>query len=189
MNQPNLGKKIAELRKAKGYTQEELVEKCNISVRTLQRIESGEAAPRSYTIKIIFAALDYNYYDSSEIRFNKTGSIIFYRLEQFYRYFLDLFNFKTNKMKKIAILSIMFSAIVFGLFAIVTEAKAQKEDKTSNPTNDKKVAEDQLKNRGLNYIDFTAYGSIRGENGELIARDIEFNLSGVKVKVNLIMIN
>jgi len=36
MNQPDLGKKIAELRKAKGLTQEELVEKCNLSVRTLQ---------------------------------------------------------------------------------------------------------------------------------------------------------
>ena len=55
MNQPDLGKKIAELRKAKGFTQEELVEKCNLSVRTLQRIESGEVTPRSYTVKIIFA--------------------------------------------------------------------------------------------------------------------------------------
>jgi transcriptional regulator with XRE-family HTH domain len=30
MKQPELGKKISELRKAKGLTQEELVEKCNI---------------------------------------------------------------------------------------------------------------------------------------------------------------
>jgi transcriptional regulator with XRE-family HTH domain len=45
IQQPNLGKKIAKLRKAKGLTQEELVEKCNISVRTLQRIEAGEVAP------------------------------------------------------------------------------------------------------------------------------------------------
>ncbi|MGM0473729.1 MAG: helix-turn-helix domain-containing protein [Bacteroidota bacterium] len=39
MAQPELGKRIAELRKARGLTQEELVEKCNLSVRTLQRIE------------------------------------------------------------------------------------------------------------------------------------------------------
>ena len=58
LNQPDLGKKIAELRKAKGLTQEELVEKCNLSVRTLQRIESGDVVPRSYTIKTIFTALD-----------------------------------------------------------------------------------------------------------------------------------
>lgn len=58
MVQPNLGKKMAEMRKAKGFTQEELAEKCNINVRTLQRIESGEVTPRSYTAKVIFAALD-----------------------------------------------------------------------------------------------------------------------------------
>ena len=60
MRQPALGIKIAELRKAKGLTQEELVEKCNISVRTIQRIETGEVTPRSYTIKTILAALDYD---------------------------------------------------------------------------------------------------------------------------------
>tara|TARA_R110001583_G_scaffold63217_2_gene185286 strand:- start:10276 stop:11127 length:852 start_codon:yes stop_codon:yes gene_type:complete len=58
MKQPELGKKISELRKAKGLTQEELVEKCNIGVRTIQRIEAGEVTPRSYTIKIILDALE-----------------------------------------------------------------------------------------------------------------------------------
>lgn len=57
MNQPELGRKIAELRKAKGLTQEELVEECNISVRTIQRIESGDVTPRSYTIKSILGVL------------------------------------------------------------------------------------------------------------------------------------
>ncbi len=60
MKQPELGRKISELRKEKGLTQEELVDKCNISVRTLQRIESGEVIPRSYTVKTILAALDYD---------------------------------------------------------------------------------------------------------------------------------
>jgi transcriptional regulator with XRE-family HTH domain len=60
MKQPDLGKKISGLRKDKGLTQEELVDKCNISVRTLQRIESGEVTPRSYTVKTILAALDYD---------------------------------------------------------------------------------------------------------------------------------
>jgi transcriptional regulator with XRE-family HTH domain len=58
MKQPELGKKISELRKAQGLTQEELVEKCNIGVRTIQRIEAGEVTPRSYTIKTILAALE-----------------------------------------------------------------------------------------------------------------------------------
>lgn len=60
MKQPELGRKITLLRKEKGFTQEELVDKCNISVRTLQRIEAGEVTPRSYTVKTILAALDYD---------------------------------------------------------------------------------------------------------------------------------
>ena len=67
MKQPELGKKISELRKDKGLTQEELVDKCNISVRTLQRIESGEVTPRSYTVKTILAALDYDLSKISDI--------------------------------------------------------------------------------------------------------------------------
>ncbi len=58
MKQPQLGKKLTELRKKKGLTQEELVDICNISVRTIQRIESGEVVPRTSTLKIILAALD-----------------------------------------------------------------------------------------------------------------------------------
>ena len=61
IKQPELGKKISELRKAKGLTQEELVEKCNLNVRTIQRIEAGEVTPRSYTIKALFEALDYKW--------------------------------------------------------------------------------------------------------------------------------
>lgn len=61
MKQPELGQKILDLRKKKGLTQEDLVEKCNINVRTIQRIEAGEVSPRPYTIKTILAALDYDF--------------------------------------------------------------------------------------------------------------------------------
>ncbi|MEN8815624.1 MAG: helix-turn-helix domain-containing protein [Nonlabens sp.] len=57
MNQPELGNYIAALRKEQGLTQEELVEKCNINVRTIQRIENGDVTPRSYTVKNILEAL------------------------------------------------------------------------------------------------------------------------------------
>jgi len=60
MKQPQLGKTISDLRKQKGLTQEELVNLCNISVRTIQRIEAGEVTPRLYTIKTILSALDYD---------------------------------------------------------------------------------------------------------------------------------
>lgn len=58
MKQPELGLKIAGLRKQKNLTQEELVERCHVSVRTIQRIEAGEVIPRISTIKIILAAMD-----------------------------------------------------------------------------------------------------------------------------------
>ena len=58
MEQPKLGKIILEQRKASGLTQEELVARCNINVRTIQRIEAGEVTPRGHTIRSIFAALD-----------------------------------------------------------------------------------------------------------------------------------
>ena len=57
MKQPELGRKISELRKQKGFTQEELVEQCNINVRTIQRIEAGEVMPRSFTLKTILNVL------------------------------------------------------------------------------------------------------------------------------------
>ena len=66
MKQPQLGQKILELRQQKGLTQEELVEQCNISVRTIQRIEAGETMPRVYTIKTILSALDRDLDDLQE---------------------------------------------------------------------------------------------------------------------------
>ena len=75
MKQPELGNKILELRKAKGLTQEELVERCNISVRTIQRIETGDVNPRSYTIKTILEALESDYNElHSDSSFSKSVS-------------------------------------------------------------------------------------------------------------------
>ena len=63
MRQPELGKKLTELRQQKSLTQEELVEACNVSVRTIQRIEAGEVTPRTSTIKILLAALGESFDD------------------------------------------------------------------------------------------------------------------------------
>lgn len=62
MKQPELGKKIADLRKEQNLTQDELVERCNVNVRTLQRIESGEVTPRPSTLRIITEALGQDFY-------------------------------------------------------------------------------------------------------------------------------
>ena len=54
----SLPQKVVAARKKKGLTQEELANITNITVRTIQRIESGETTPRSFTLKAIAAALD-----------------------------------------------------------------------------------------------------------------------------------
>lgn len=118
MDQPALGKKISELRKAKGMTQEELACKCKLNIRSLQRIESGEVYPRSYTIKAIFEALDYDLYEAEKIEpvedIKTTSNAGFKKLSgQVYRYSIDLFNLKTNKMKKLMILSALTLCLVF----------------------------------------------------------------------------
>lgn len=55
------GKKIAEARKLKGLTQEELADLSRINVRTIQRIEAGTNTPQSFTLKAIAKALELDY--------------------------------------------------------------------------------------------------------------------------------
>lgn len=57
MNTEELREQIIALRVKKGLTQENLAELCNIDIRTLQRIESGEVKPRAHTLNVIFKAL------------------------------------------------------------------------------------------------------------------------------------
>ena len=61
MQQPELGRRLTALRKEKRLTQEELVEKSHVSVRTIQRIEAGEVLPRMSTVKILLEALGERY--------------------------------------------------------------------------------------------------------------------------------
>jgi uncharacterized Tic20 family protein/DNA-binding Xre family transcriptional regulator len=60
MNQPDLGLKIAELRQQKGLTQERLAEYCEVSARTIQRIESGEVEPRAFTRNSLSNILEFD---------------------------------------------------------------------------------------------------------------------------------
>ena len=153
MKQPELGKKIAELRKAKSLTQEELVVKCNLNVRTLQRIESGVVIPRSYTLKTIFAALDYNMKDSFESmpnKFSKTRLVKSKWLEQFYRYLFNLFNLKTNTMKKLSILSSSFLIICICLFGLSSESNAQKKNESKSDIGKSKFIKSN--GRGIIYL-------------------------------------
>jgi len=61
MKQPELGEKISIIRKEKGYTQSDLAEECNVDIRTIQRIETGEVTPRIFTLRIINEKLGTNF--------------------------------------------------------------------------------------------------------------------------------
>lgn len=58
IEQPQLGIRIKQLREKKGLTQKDLSYQCNISERTLQRIENGYVKPRKYTLKVISNILE-----------------------------------------------------------------------------------------------------------------------------------
>ena len=60
MKQPDLGLKVSELRNEKGFTQEQLAEFCEVTPRTIQRIESGEVEPRAFTRNSLSNALEFD---------------------------------------------------------------------------------------------------------------------------------
>ena len=63
----SIGKKIYEIRKVKGYTQEDLAELSKINLRTIQRIENDKNEPRGKTLNLICDALEI---DPSEFQSN-----------------------------------------------------------------------------------------------------------------------
>ena len=122
MEQPNLGKRISEIRKAKGLTQQEFAEQCKVSARTLQRIENGVVTPRAYTVRAIFAALDSDFP-------KKDNPFMRIHFELVCNYLKDLFNLKINTMKKVSILTVAVLATGFGLFALCSKSNAQNNMK------------------------------------------------------------
>jgi len=127
MKQPELGKKISTLRQARGLTQTELAESCQLGIRTIQRIESAEVTPRSYTIKMIFSCLDYDFYNSEGgISFSdRLKSAFGWKAQHFQKHLIDLFNLKTNTMKKLTLLSSIPLLVVIGILLFNGESKAQ----------------------------------------------------------------
>ncbi|MGE9311984.1 helix-turn-helix domain-containing protein [Niabella sp. CJ426] len=68
-----LSKKIVLARKKQGLTQEELASLAQVTVRTIQRIESGESIPRSFTIKALARALETNFEELTNETQNEGG--------------------------------------------------------------------------------------------------------------------
>lgn len=58
METNSLSKNLIYQRKLKGYSQEELSGKTNVTVRTIQRIEKGDVNPHLQTVKLLAAALE-----------------------------------------------------------------------------------------------------------------------------------
>lgn len=57
-NHMSISSNVVAARKKSGFTQQELADKANITVRTLQRIETGRVSPRVFTVKAIATALN-----------------------------------------------------------------------------------------------------------------------------------
>jgi len=55
-----IGKKIRDVRKKKGLSQEELAESAKVNLRTIQRIENNESEPRGKTLNLICEVLELN---------------------------------------------------------------------------------------------------------------------------------
>ncbi len=58
METQSLAKNLVYQRKLKGYTQEELSDKTQVTVRTIQRIEKGDVNPHLQTVKLLAVALN-----------------------------------------------------------------------------------------------------------------------------------
>lgn len=114
MKQPALGQRLVSLRKEKNLTQEELVERSHVSVRTIQRIESGEVIPRLSTIKIIAKALAVDF--ESIVQTNQN------QMEENKNLVSGLFNPKGNS--ETGKTSLMTAAIAGMIYLILEIAKS-----------------------------------------------------------------
>ncbi|SNR14771.1 N-acetylmuramoyl-L-alanine amidase [Tenacibaculum jejuense] len=131
MKKTSFREKLIEVRTSKGLTQTEVANLCNISLRTIQRIESGTVTPRAYTIKQISEALGFDFFkvyddpdtyteEETKTKNNFQTSIGFVK---------DLFNLKTNTMKKVSILSSFCFLIATFIFLFSNKSNAQTSKK------------------------------------------------------------
>lgn len=58
-------KKIRDFREQKGWTQTDLADKTGLSLRTIQRVESGQSYPKGHTLKVLSKFVGENLSQSS----------------------------------------------------------------------------------------------------------------------------
>lgn len=130
MSKQEFRHKLIEARENKGLTQTEVADMCKLSVRTIQRIESGQVTPRSYTIKLISKNLDFEFFTNQESKnsYPIQNQLISSNYRSYLRYLIDLFNLKSNTMKKISILSTTLLLTAF-LFMTIFHLNGQSKTK------------------------------------------------------------
>ncbi len=149
MKKYDFGYKLIKARQAKGWTQMDLSEKSNISLRTIQRIESGQVNPRTYTLKqlSLIVGLDFSeILENSGDSKSKNSHSGFSLLKLILWHISDLFNLKTNTMKKVTILSSITIITAISLFSVITNSNAQSTNVSDS--------EDYIKSnsRGIIYL-------------------------------------
>lgn len=131
MKNNDFGEKLIKARQVKGWTQMDLAEKSNISLRTIQRIESGQVDPRAYTLKQLSEIIGLDFSETLKNSGDSNSQIpqSNFRLSKLILWYItDLFNLKTNTMRKVTILTFICGAICIGLFSLTAESKAQDID-------------------------------------------------------------
>lgn len=181
----DFGTRLIEIRKEKGLTQEEVAEKCKITVRTIQRIESGVVKPRAFTIKIISENLGFDFFEASSTGNDVNNENQNSKLEDktILWYVKDLFNLKTNTMKKISILTSTVVIIAISLFAINSKilAQAPSENKsiTIRYSDDKSIRRIEVR-----FSNTLTYDSIVNIKNVLTRYDIKVNYKRLEFDEN-----
>jgi len=90
-------------------------------------------------------------------------------------------------MKKVTILSIMFSAMFLGIFMLITEIQAQKADNNSNK-NTEETKFVYKTNRDMFFTNYSCEECFE-QDGNTIGRNVRFEHNGTKISVGLILYN
>lgn len=189
MTNKDFGKKLFEIRNAKGLTQDDLAKRCKITARTVQRIEAGTVTPRAFTIKLISKTLEFDFFDNSyrlpDINPDDQKFSIKPVQNRIIYFFKDLLNLKSNTMKKISILSVSLLLTSFFFVKILnTEAQSVPLDKSKNLIIERDKANSISKiqaffTNDLSLDELTEVKNKLAENGITIHyRSLEFDENG-----------
>ena len=103
--QKQLGKRIQELRKLRGYSQEKFAEKIDIAINTMSNIERGNAFMTSSTLEKIIKTLKIT--PAELFTFTKEE-----RKTDVYKYIISKVEFLKSDSEKLRILKKLIDAII-----------------------------------------------------------------------------